>query len=67
MKSKPVNEFFLQVFLVRKISGPDSGSLYAMKVLKKATLKGDYLMLWKSSKKLLKRDLLWKQRLQVKI
>lgn len=30
----------LQVFLVRKIVGPDSGTLYAMKVLKKATLKG---------------------------
>ena len=30
----------LQVFLVRKNSGKDSGSLYAMKVLKKASLKG---------------------------
>lgn len=29
-----------QVFLVRKIIGPDAGTLYAMKVLKKATLKG---------------------------
>ncbi|PIO36795.1 hypothetical protein AB205_0056370, partial [Aquarana catesbeiana] len=28
-----------QVFLVRKISGTDAGQLYAMKVLKKATLK----------------------------
>ena len=31
---------YLQVFLVRKISGKDKGTLYAMKVLKKATLKG---------------------------
>ncbi|BES93980.1 ribosomal protein S6 kinase [Nesidiocoris tenuis] len=30
---------FGKVFLVRKIVGPDSGTLYAMKVLKKATLK----------------------------
>lgn len=30
----------LQVFLVRKAVGPDAGQLYAMKVLKKATLKG---------------------------
>ncbi|XP_005094788.1 ribosomal protein S6 kinase 2 beta [Aplysia californica] len=30
---------FGKVFLVRKISTPDAGSLYAMKVLKKATLK----------------------------
>uniref|UniRef100_H3A9Q1 non-specific serine/threonine protein kinase n=1 Tax=Latimeria chalumnae TaxID=7897 RepID=H3A9Q1_LATCH len=30
---------FGKVFLVRKISGPDAGYLYAMKVLKKATLK----------------------------
>lgn len=30
-----------QVFLVRKITRPDSGHLYAMKVLKKATLKGE--------------------------
>ena len=30
----------LQVFLVRKITGEDAGTLYAMKVLKKATLKG---------------------------
>jgi ribosomal protein S6 kinase alpha-1/2/3/6 len=30
---------FGKVFLVRKIIGPDSGTLYAMKVLKKATLK----------------------------
>ncbi len=28
-----------QVFLVRKLVGPDTGKLYAMKVLKKATLK----------------------------
>ncbi|XP_045150444.1 ribosomal protein S6 kinase alpha-2 isoform X2 [Echinops telfairi] len=28
-----------KVFLVRKVKGPDSGQLYAMKVLKKATLK----------------------------
>lgn len=31
---------FSQVFLVRKILGPDAGQLYAMKVLKKASLKG---------------------------
>lgn len=31
---------FGKVFLVRKIKGRDSGKLYAMKVLKKATLKG---------------------------
>lgn len=31
-----------QVFLVRKITRPDSGHLYAMKVLKKATLKGEW-------------------------
>ena len=30
-----------QVFLVRKIVGRDAGTLYAMKVLKKATLKGE--------------------------
>uniref|UniRef100_A0A8C6KSR2 non-specific serine/threonine protein kinase n=1 Tax=Nothobranchius furzeri TaxID=105023 RepID=A0A8C6KSR2_NOTFU len=30
---------FTQVFLVRKILGPDAGQLYAMKVLKKASLK----------------------------
>uniref|UniRef100_A0A3P9J679 non-specific serine/threonine protein kinase n=1 Tax=Oryzias latipes TaxID=8090 RepID=A0A3P9J679_ORYLA len=30
---------FGKVFLVRKITGPDTGQLYAMKVLKKATLK----------------------------
>lgn len=32
---------FSQVFLVRKIVGPDAGQLYAMKVLKKASLKGN--------------------------
>uniref|UniRef100_A0A671N0X2 non-specific serine/threonine protein kinase n=1 Tax=Sinocyclocheilus anshuiensis TaxID=1608454 RepID=A0A671N0X2_9TELE len=31
---------FGKVFLVKKITGPDAGQLYAMKVLKKATLKG---------------------------
>ena len=31
---------FGKVFLVRKVEGKDAGSLYAMKVLKKATLKG---------------------------
>lgn len=31
-----------QVFLVRKIVGSDKGQLYAMKVLKKATLKGTF-------------------------
>lgn len=30
----------LQVFLVRKVTPPDANQLYAMKVLKKATLKG---------------------------
>lgn len=29
-----------QVFLVRKVTGSDAGQLYAMKVLRKATLKG---------------------------
>ena len=32
--------FLFQVFLVRKNQGKDAGTLYAMKVLKKATLKG---------------------------
>jgi hypothetical protein len=32
---------FGKVFLVRKIYGKDAGTLYAMKVLKKATLKGN--------------------------
>ena len=31
--------FDFQVFLVRKLVGADGGKLYAMKVLKKATLK----------------------------
>ena len=31
---------FGKVFLVRKVTGTDYGTLYAMKVLKKATLKG---------------------------
>lgn len=31
---------FGKVFLVKKLVGPDSGTLYAMKVLRKATLKG---------------------------
>ena len=31
---------YFQVFLVRKNRGKDAGCLYAMKVLKKATLKG---------------------------
>ena len=31
---------FGKVFLVRKVEGPDAGTLYAMKVLRKATLKG---------------------------
>lgn len=34
--------FLSKVFLVRKIIGPDAGTLYAMKVLKKATLKGNF-------------------------
>ena len=33
---------FGKVFLVRKIFGQDAGTLYAMKVLKKASLKGAY-------------------------
>lgn len=31
---------FAKVFLVRKVKGMNAGKLYAMKVLKKATLKG---------------------------
>lgn len=31
---------FGKVFLVKKFTGPDAGTLYAMKVLRKATLKG---------------------------
>uniref|UniRef100_A0A672N2E9 non-specific serine/threonine protein kinase n=1 Tax=Sinocyclocheilus grahami TaxID=75366 RepID=A0A672N2E9_SINGR len=31
--------FYFRVFLVRKLMGPDAGQLYAMKVLKKASLK----------------------------
>ncbi len=38
--------WLLQVFLVRKISGEDAGTLYAMKVLKKATLKGACVCVW---------------------
>lgn len=34
----------LQVFLVRRIMGKDAGKLYAMKVLKKASLKGKVLV-----------------------
>lgn len=33
---------FGRVYLVKKTVGPDSGTLYAMKVLRKATLKGLY-------------------------
>lgn len=40
---------FGKVFLVRKITGPDAGTLYAMKVLRKATLKGWYLYMKVSS------------------
>uniref|UniRef100_A0A673JLJ3 non-specific serine/threonine protein kinase n=1 Tax=Sinocyclocheilus rhinocerous TaxID=307959 RepID=A0A673JLJ3_9TELE len=36
---------FGKVFLVKKITGPDAGQLYAMKVLKKATLKGVFYVL----------------------
>uniref|UniRef100_A0AAR2KEN3 Ribosomal protein S6 kinase n=1 Tax=Pygocentrus nattereri TaxID=42514 RepID=A0AAR2KEN3_PYGNA len=36
---------FGKVFLVKKITGPDAGQLYAMKVLKKATLKVLYTVL----------------------
>lgn len=35
----PIFSFF-KVFMVRKVAGPDAGTIYAMKVLKKATLKG---------------------------
>lgn len=38
-----------QVFLVRKIVGPDAGQLYAMKVLKKASLKGDATLFYFNS------------------
>lgn len=41
----PYWSWWFQVFLVRKIRGLDRGQLYAMKVLKKATLKGTRLML----------------------
>lgn len=34
----------MQVFLVKKISGSDARQLYAMKVLKKATLKGKFYL-----------------------
>lgn len=34
----------MQVFLVKKISGSDARQLYAMKVLKKATLKGKHYL-----------------------
>uniref|UniRef100_A0A8C7D0E4 non-specific serine/threonine protein kinase n=1 Tax=Oncorhynchus kisutch TaxID=8019 RepID=A0A8C7D0E4_ONCKI len=36
---------FGKVFLVKKATGPDAGQLYAMKVLKKATLKGTLYVL----------------------
>ena len=42
-----INNFqgsFGKVFLVRKIFGKDAGTLYAMKVLRKATLKGRITM-----------------------
>ena len=35
-----------KVFLVSKNKGPDAGHLYAMKVLKKATLKGYHFYLY---------------------
>ena len=38
-----MTNFYMQVFLVRKIVGRDANTLYAMKVLKKATLKGNLL------------------------
>lgn len=40
--SSALSPLLSQVFLVRKITRPDSGHLYAMKVLKKATLKGEW-------------------------
>lgn len=36
---------FGKVFLVRKVEGPDAGTMYAMKVLRKATLKGLFVTL----------------------
>jgi hypothetical protein len=36
-------DFDIKVFLVRKIFGPDTGTLYAMKVLTKASLKGEFV------------------------
>ena len=38
-----------QVFMVRKVVGKDKGHIYAMKVLKKATLKGKILYLKENS------------------
>lgn len=35
---------FGKVFLARKIEGSDSGNLYAIKVLKKATLAGQLIL-----------------------
>jgi len=40
----------MQVFLVKKISGSDARQLYAMKVLKKATLKGKHCLEGKRKK-----------------
>ncbi|KAK2570861.1 Ribosomal protein S6 kinase alpha-6, partial [Acropora cervicornis] len=39
---RPLSFLILKVFLVRKLTDPDAGNLYAMKVLKKATLKGRF-------------------------
>lgn len=36
---------FGKVYLVKKLVGPDTGTLYAMKVLRKATLKGEWRQL----------------------
>uniref|UniRef100_A0A674EBJ0 non-specific serine/threonine protein kinase n=1 Tax=Salmo trutta TaxID=8032 RepID=A0A674EBJ0_SALTR len=43
---------FGKVFLVKKITGPDAGQLYAMKVLKKATLKGTVVCAFQTEGKL---------------
>lgn len=48
---------FGKVFLVRKVEGPDAGTLYAMKVLRKATLKG--LKFWHFFKFLVKLKLVF--------
>lgn len=46
----------MQVFLVKKISGSDARQLYAMKVLKKATLKGKHCLERKEKEKKKKKE-----------